>query len=233
MDHEVSKHLKKIYAIAQRTKKSVGEKVVEILIEIFIIIFAITLSIKLHSWSEHRVEQKETKEFLIDLKLDLQKDIERVTSGKTNLMNNIQPYVRMKSFNKQQIDSLDRNDIEISLPMILIIRKTNSGNYEGFKSSGKIGLIENKKLKKAILDYYQDTMPSISSIEDISNNQFTHLLDLIRESSSKKGIFKASVMDQMQISILLAKSLISNYDEVLKDANDIINEIDAETKEES
>jgi len=231
MDHEVSKHLKKIYTIAQRAKKSVGEKVVEIIIEIFIIIFAITLSIKLHSWSEHRVEQKETKEFLIDLKQDLQKDIERVKSASTNLENNIQPYVRLKNFNKQQIDSLDRNDIEISLPMILIIRKTNSGNYEGFKSSGKIGLIENKNLKKAILDYYQDTMPSIGSLEDISNNQFTHLLDLIRESSSSKDIFKSSVMDQMQISILLAKSLMSNYDEIVNDANEIIREIDEETKE--
>jgi hypothetical protein len=231
MDHEVSKHLKKIYSIAQRAKKSVGEKVVEVLIEIFIIIFAITLSIKLESWSEHRVAQKETKEFLIDLKQDLQKDIERITSGKTNLNDNIQPYVRLKNFTKQQIDSWERNHFDISLPMILVIRKTNSGNYEGFKSSGKIGLIENKKLKKAILDYYQDTMPSISSIEDISNNQFTHLLDLIRESSSTKGIFKSSVMDQMQISILLAKSLMSNYDEIVKEANDIIKEIDNETKE--
>lgn len=231
MDHEISKHLRKIYAIAQRAKKSVGEKIVEILIEIFIIIFAITLSIKLHSWSEHRVEQKETKEFLIDLKQDLQKDIERVTSGKTNLTNNIQPYIQLKGFTKQQIDSLDRNDIEFSLPMVLIIRKTNSGNYEGFKSSGKIGLIANKKLKKAILDYYQDTMPSISSLEDISNDQFTHLLDLIRESSSSKGMFKSSVMDQMYISIMLAKSLLTNYDEILNEANNIIKEIDNETKE--
>jgi len=231
MDHEVSKHLKKIYAIAERAKKSIGEKVVEILIEIFIIIFAITLSIRLESWSEHRVEQKETKEFLIDLKQDLQKDIERINSVKTNLDNNIQPYIRLKGFTKQQIDSLTRSKSEMVLPMALVIRKTNSGNYEGFKSSGKIGLIENKKLKKAILDYYQDTMPSISSIEDISNDQFTHLLDLIRENPRSKGMFKSSVMDQMQIFILLAKSLMSNYDEILKDASDIINEIDAETKE--
>ena len=231
MDHEVSKHLKKIYAIAQKTRKSLVEKIIDILIEIFIIIFAITLSIKLHSCSEHRLEQTETKEFLIDLKEDLQKDIERVTSAKTNLNTNIQPYIRLKGFTKEQIDDLEQNHFEITLPMILVIRKTNSGNYEGFKSSGKIGLIENKKLKKAILDYYQDTMPSIGSLEDISNNQFTHLLDLIRESSSKKEMFKSSVMDQMYISIMLAKSLLSNYDEIVKDAKDIIKEIDNEAKE--
>jgi len=231
MDHEISKHLKKIYSITKRARKSVVEKAIDITIEIFIIIFAITLSIKLHSWSEHRLEQKETKEFLTDLKQDLQKDIERLNSVKTNLNNNIQPYIRLKGLTKQQVDSLARGKYEMSLPMVLVIRKTNCGNYEGFKSSGRIGLIENKKLKKAILDYYQDTMPSISSVEDISNEQFTHLLDLIRENSSSKGMFNSSVMDQMQISIMLAKSLMSNYDEVLKDANDIIKEIDAETKE--
>ncbi len=231
MDHEISKHLKKIYSITKRARKSVIEKIIDVLIEIFIIIFAITLSIKLHSWSEHRLEQKETKEFLTDLKQDLQKDIERLNSVKTNLNNNIEPYIRLKGLTKQQIDSLARSKYEMSLPMVLVIRKTNCGNYEGFKSSGKIGLIENKKLKKAILDYYQDTMPSISSLEDISNEQFTHLLDLIRENSPSKGMFKSSVMDQMQISIMLAKSLMSNYDEILKDANDIINEIDVETKE--
>lgn len=73
-------------------------------------------------------------------------------------------------------------------------------------------------------------MPSISSLENVSNNQFTHLLDLIRESSSKKDLFKSSVMDQMYISIMLAKSLLSNYDEIVKDANEIIKEIDNEAK---
>ncbi len=231
MQHEISKHLKKIYTVGQKAKKSISEKIVDVIIEIFIIIFAITLSINLEGWRERRIEQEETKEFLIDLKQDLQKDIERVTSSKTNLNTNIHPYVRLKSFTKQQIDSLDRNDSNISLPMLLIIRKTNSGNYEGFKSSGKIGLIEDKKIKKAILDYYQDTMPSIASLEDISNTQFSHLLDMIRDSSSPKSIFKRSVMDQTQISILLAKSLVMNYDEIVNEAKGIILEIDEETKD--
>jgi len=36
MDHEINKHLRKIYSIVQRAKKSVGEKIIEILIEIFV-----------------------------------------------------------------------------------------------------------------------------------------------------------------------------------------------------
>ncbi len=39
----------------------------------------------------------------------------------------------------------------------------NNARYEGFKSSGKIGTIENNKLKNSILSYYQQTIPYIIS----------------------------------------------------------------------
>jgi len=37
----------------------------------------------------------------------------------------------------------------------------NSGRFEGFKSSGKIGTIEDKKLQNDIMDLYQENIPSL------------------------------------------------------------------------
>jgi len=37
----------------------------------------------------------------------------------------------------------------------------NSGRFEGFKSSGKIGTIENKDLQNDIMDLYQENIPGL------------------------------------------------------------------------
>ena len=80
---EVTKHTKKIYDTLKNKKYTLGEKVKETIIEILIIVFAVTLSIWLHSWSEHRHEQKEVREFLRGLKDDLTKDIQLLNENKT------------------------------------------------------------------------------------------------------------------------------------------------------
>jgi hypothetical protein len=232
MQEEVSKHLRKIYVIAKKTRHSIGEKIREILIEIFIIIFAVTLSIKLHSYSEHKHQQKETKEFLLDLKDDLLKDIKWMKNQKASINQNVKPYIQLTHFTPKQIDSVVTGNCPIGLPMIIVIQKTNNGNYDGFKSSGKIGFIENKKLKKYILDYYQNTTPSIHVLEDILNTQYMHILDVIsQENFSKKKFFETPVQTRIGIAVGITNELLRNYDLILKDANDIVREIDKETKE--
>lgn len=66
------------------------QKLKEIIIEVFIIVFAVTLSIWLHSWNEHNHEQNEAKKFLIELKEDLNRDIELLKQNNTHLQNWIQ-----------------------------------------------------------------------------------------------------------------------------------------------
>src|ERR1700733_11208973 len=85
MQDEVLKHMEKIYKTVKSSQHSFGEKGKEISIEIFIIVFAVTLSIWLHSWSEHRNQQAEVRDFFIDLKGDLTKDIKSITEKKKAL----------------------------------------------------------------------------------------------------------------------------------------------------
>jgi hypothetical protein len=155
MQEEVAKHSKKIYKTVKNSEHTLGEKVKEIIIEIFIIVFAVTLSIWLHSWSEHRHQQEEVSVFLGNLKNDLQNDIkildeEKEAYKKTNL-----GYEKILGLTSLQIDSMQKSNTKVYFPVRSQGPKINIGNYEGFKSSGKIGYIENEKLKQKILNYYQ------------------------------------------------------------------------------
>src|SRR5258708_19013112 len=86
MEDEVSKHTRKIYRAIKDPRHSFAEKTKEIVIEILIIVFAVTLSIWFHSWSEHRHEQKEVREFLTGLKDDLNKDINLLEANKNSII---------------------------------------------------------------------------------------------------------------------------------------------------
>jgi hypothetical protein len=86
MQDEVTKHTRKIYRAMNDRRRSFAEKTKEIIVEILIIVFAVTLSIWFHSWSEHRHEQKEVREFLIGIKDDLNKDIKLLEENRNTTM---------------------------------------------------------------------------------------------------------------------------------------------------
>src|ERR1044071_5128761 len=77
-EQEIIKHTKKVYKMWNSKEHGLWYKVREFLIEIFIIVFAVSLSIWLHDRSEHNHEQKEVREFLLGLRLDLLSDIKEM-----------------------------------------------------------------------------------------------------------------------------------------------------------
>ena len=138
MRDEVLKHTRKIYKTAKDSHHSFKEKLREILIEIFIIFFAVTLSIWLHNWSERRHQQEEVKNFLSDIKADLSKDIESLIEKKKSLTAALQSYTLIEKLTPEQADTTNNINLQFHLSTLQL----NNGNYEGFKSSGKIGFIE-------------------------------------------------------------------------------------------
>lgn len=148
MQDEVTKHSRKIYKTLKNSKNQIVDKVKEVFVEIFIIVFSVTLSIWLHSWTQQKHQQKEAIEFLVDLKDDLNKDIKNMSEKKAQMSEMIKEYSYLRNLTEARIDSLTNKNAGIGIRLFRVVRKTNNGNYEGFKSSGKIGFIENKKLKK-------------------------------------------------------------------------------------
>lgn len=227
MQEEISKHTKKVYKEWKNPHHTNWEKAKEIIIEICIIVFAVTLSIWLHSWSEHIAEQTEAKEFLVDLKSDLESDIEELTTQQKELAASINDFTFLYNLDARTIDSTEKSGNKIYLHLLPTLRKTNDGNYEGFKSSGKIGYIENKELKKLILKYYQDNMPKLVEVEQYYNTQLMKLGDLSNELTDKKTFYLSPVTKGvLDMVIQYGKNDISSYDESIKMAKEIATEID-------
>jgi|ERR1017187_576372 hypothetical protein len=233
MEDEVHKHSKKLFDTMKNSKSSLSKKVKEILIEIFIIVFAVTISIWLHGWDEHRHQQKEVKEFLADVKDDLNKDITDMNQEKDSLSLSVANKTNFLNMNDKLIDSLKslNNNITINISMRLSLRKSNVGNYEGFKSSGKIGFIENKSLKKLILKYYQEDLPQLEDLEKFYNSVITKITDyLASQPDHEKMFFTVQFRQLLSFLIQSANNDLDEYDQIIKHAKDIVLEIDKESK---
>jgi Family of unknown function (DUF6090) len=229
MQEEVTKHTKKIYRTVKDPKHTFGEKIKEVIAEIFIIVFAVTLSIWLHSWTEHRHQQKEVTEFLTDMKEDLKSDAESISKSKTELDINLNNYKFVSGLTATEMDSIKKVDLSANISTT----KINNGNYEGFKSSGKIGYIEDKKLKKLILKYYHELTPGLLENENYNALSFSKVLDFINEQSGvqfDKALLMPKFKQLLKSHIRQSGSLHEEYNQTMKAANEIMSEIDKASK---
>jgi hypothetical protein len=202
------------------------EKLKEILIEIFIIFFAVTLSIWLHNWSEHKHQQEEVTSFLTDLKADLSKDIENLTQKKRFLNDALRSYARIEKLTPEEADTTKNIDLQFHLSTLQL----NNGNYEGFKSSGKISFIENKKLKKSILEYYQQALPELYDVAKYQNSNDLQTYEMIRsfEKPENKLFSDHAIRAKIILDAVIAQSLAKACDQTIAQASEILKEIDNE-----
>jgi Family of unknown function (DUF6090) len=230
MQDEVAKHTKKIYDTVRKPGHSIAEKVKEIIIEIFIIVFAVTLSIWFHNWSDHRNGQKEVLEFLRGLKDDLSKDISLLEQNRNIIVGLDSNYRFLQSASNyngdsRYTDSLIKNHLYFAIPST----HANIGRYEGFKTSGKIGTIENDSLKENILVFYQQTIPDLVYAENYINSLQLKILDFRLDKSEKISLKDLMISEKAQSLLGLAvhnfQVNIQEYDKALKQVNQIISQI--------
>lgn len=235
MQEEVKKHTKKIFKTVKNPTYSFGEKAKEITIEIFIIVFAVTLSIYLHSWSVHRHEQEQVNVFLTNLREDLVKDIEGLKRDKKKYVILNEKYTSVLNLTPSQLDSLKRAGSKVQFPLYVFGNKINNGNYEGFKTSGKIGFIENEKLKKLILAYYQTDVPDIIEADKMYALLVFKAIDSQVEyaaKTDKEKYLDPKFKERIVYLVGLGENNIEGYDKKgIKHASEILKEIDKELKE--
>lgn len=228
MQEELTKHGLKIYKTMADRKHTLGEKFREILIEIFIIVFAVSLSIYLHSWSEHRHEQKEVKEFLQGLKIDLTDDIRKMKSGRDTIAEVQKNFDIAYHLRKGQIPDTTLDHYFIYQE---VTTHVNNARYEGFKSSGKLGNIENDSLRENILVYYQQLLPGMSDDENFGNGMQQKLLEFeIDHSTLGKNDFLAigKTKALLQLSANNLGNTLDDYDSAMSRAKLIIKQINKE-----
>ena len=232
MQEEVQKHTQKIYKAVKNSEHTLGHKVKEIIVEICIIVFAVTLSIWLHGWSEHKHQQEEVAVFLSNLKNDLKDDIKNIDIDKEAYQKTNRDYEKILALTTLQLDSIYKSKNKVKFPMHSHGHIMNIGNYEGFKSSGKIGYIENEKLKQKMLKYYQIFAPAVNEVDKIYNDYLFKCFDKMIENADKSEEelysdpkFKKTI----EFLVKLGKNNIRVYDKNTKPlAIELIKEIDKE-----
>lgn len=235
MEDEVKKHVDKIHKAVKNPNHTIREKIVEVAIEVCIIIFAITVSIWLHGWSEHRHQQEEVKVFLKNMKDDISQDIKKFNEGKDSFVEMGKEYNNIINLKSYQFDSLARSNKTVYFPFHSASKKINEGNYEGFKTSGKIGYIENEKLKKLILSYYQESLLAVVEVDNYYNQYLFRMFDfkIKNGGKSEKEIYSnPEFRELLKLLIFLGQNDARVYDEIgITIAKQIIEEIDKENNQ--
>lgn len=233
---EVIKHTKKAYKVFH-SGNPLFEKVKEFLLEIFIIIFAVTITIWLHDWSEHRHQQKEVKQFLTGLKNDLNNDVTEMKADRRGYQYQLAAFQFFRSLDAasaSQADTLAKYGNAIFNKVELV---QNNGRFEGFKSSGKLGNIENEALQNNILDLYQELIPSLLLTTQAYNSQKDRLIIFIEQHASldeKNVIEIEGAMKADQAKILAStltgfpRQIIQRYDSCIARIDLIVKTIDDE-----
>ncbi|MEY4539062.1 MAG: hypothetical protein RLZZ306_819 [Bacteroidota bacterium] len=241
MFHEIIKHTRKIkdkMDDKKDEKKDSSERWKEIITELLIIIFAVSLTTWFHDLNEHRSQQKEVKEFLVDLRDDLSKDIKGLETQKVAIIALMNRFKFARSLDKRQVDSLNRLNPKYQLTneFRLFFGEENNGNYEGFESSGKTVFIENKKLKKLILLYYKHHIPATEKTGEIFSLSYSKISDFIIknitvEKNNNAVLLNSDFQTNLEINMIHAQENIRIGDIGIKNIREIIAEIDLELKE--
>jgi hypothetical protein len=233
MEHEISSHTKKAFATMGKSEHSIWEKIKEVALEVAIIIFAVMVSIWFHDRSEHKHQQAEVKEFLEGLRDDLQKDTTSMKSQIIKHEKTVKDNALIATINSiENYQNLKKKGIEISLTTEYSFRSENSGNYKSFESSGKLGYLENKELKKRILLYYHATNSAVTKLENMYDKNIDKMIELMPKYKERSDLlfdryFKQTIFLQKEYS----KGLISFYKEVVKESEKTLKLIDEELKE--
>src|SRR5215831_11612072 len=219
-EQEVIKHTEKVNKIWHSKEHSIWQKCKEFLIEIFIIVFAVTVSIWFHNRNEHANHQNDVKQFLLGLKSDLASDIIEMQSDKQSFLKQKAAFEYITSIKLNQTlneDSLGKHKTWIFNTTGL---NPNNGRFEGFKSSGRIGLIENNELQNDIMDLYQEDIVSLL----VTTDSYTY---------AKKKLFEYVYQNTKRLSdstnnlgAILARDESENICSMLKNPKQVIERYD-------
>lgn len=236
MEHEITGHSRKVYKLWKNNEMSPWKKVKEIGIEVLIIVFAVSFAAFLERQREHSSEQKEAGAFLTGLKTDLENDIKEMEADKQSYQGSAAAFsylIGLPPGQKISNDSLKKYNRYILNSTGLV---PNDGRYQGFKSSGKIGTIENEELQNNILDLYQEDLPNLISSTNLYTKRkevlFYYIFDMMkRNPDGSNNIAEVLITDKAHnicTTLSFTDEVIERYDVAINKSKKIIAAINKE-----
>ena len=239
-EQEIIKHTKKIFTTWGNRKHGFWHKLKDFIFEIFIIVFAITVSLWLHNWSEHRHQQAEVKDFMLGLKEDLKADIAEMQDDMESFLGQKAAFSYINNLKLR--DTLKRDSLSRYYAFILNTTglNPNNGRFEGFKSSGRIGDIENRTLQNDIMDLYQEDIPSLlnstNGYLERKKKLFEYLLEnnkrLTDSTSNITTILNTEEAHNISATLVFTEEITGRYTHALNKMKKIIAAIDEQYSRE-
>jgi hypothetical protein len=237
-EQEVIKHTKKVFGLWQ-TNNPVWHKVADFILEIFIIVFAITVSIFFHDRSELKHQRHETREFLLGLKQDLKTDIEEMNQDKNSFFQSQKAfkYITSRKLNGSLNPDTIRNYNTWIFNTTGLV--PNSGRFEGFKSSGKIGTIENKELQDNIMDLYQENIPNLINSTNFYTSKKQSLFEYVAlnrkrltdSTTNLATLLSSDPAYNFCVPLTFVGEILDRYDTCINKMNAIIRDINKQYEE--
>lgn len=233
-EHEVIKHTREVVKVF-KSPDSLKHKLKDTLLEIAIIVFAITLSLIVERWREHSQEQTLEHNFLTNLAKDLKADEQQLKEDSATYVNMRKGFGFFRqAYNGKQLPQ----DSALNLTYVLyngVGFVPSSSRYEALKASGKLDVIEDNELQIAIVNLYQQTIPSLMA----STTSFTAFKEKLGEYADYHLVIKGKqnniqqVMESPVTYNLLDKdgfidNIIVKYHTTLVQTRSIIKKIEAE-----
>jgi hypothetical protein len=238
MEEEIQGHTKKAFQKWNEKGLTLWQRAKAVAVEIAIMVFAVTLSIAFNNMSNKRQQNNDTKDFLLGLKADLTEDIKEMEADKETYAKKTAAFhyfTKLKMKEPVSKDSMAKyGNVIFGMAELM----PNNGRFEGFKSSGRIGNIDNKILQNDIMDLYQENIPILLYIthdyvkmqKELSNYVTENRKRMTDTTSNFLILMKNDKVRNMCSILATTESIFERYDVCISKMKKIILEIDKEYK---
>lgn len=198
------------------------------------IVFSVMLATYLENLRQKMDERQTAEEFLADLKEDLTHDVAEMKADKKSYdlnRNGFGYFATAAQEDNLKADSLNKyRNIFYSTTALV----PNDGGYQGFKSSGKLYSIEDRNLRAAILDLYQEAIPKLLLATDSYTERKKKLIVLYEnefqyQDPTSMGIQKMlakPITKRLLHSLMFTDEVQERYDQTIALSQKIIRMID-------
>lgn len=240
-EQEVVKHSRKVYKI-WKAPGTLKHKIGEFSIEIIVIVFAISLTLFLERWRENQHDRHLEKEFLVDLRTDIidkMRELEGDNKTFTDLTGKLKYLYKTGRqeipYNSDSIQPYMRQSLSA-----YFLLTSNNVIFESLKSSGKITVITNKKLRTDIINLYQLDLPTLQTVmSEFYYPAINKLKDFVLKNKIRKNNvdnLAELLMTQPEFSNLLEnmedgyRKVAGGYRDIIKTNHQLLAHIDEELK---